>query len=59
MGLYNLPRRDRILMRRQNRQLHRALRECLPRLLKPPQPLFELSNSQEYVDGRRPPVAVS
>jgi hypothetical protein len=45
MGLYNVSRHDRMLMRQQNRRLHRALRKCLPRLLKPPQPLFELSDS--------------
>ena len=44
MGLYNVSRHDRMLMRQQNRRLHRALRKCLPRLLKPPQPLFELSD---------------
>jgi hypothetical protein len=32
MGLYNVPRRDRALMREQNRRLHRALRNRLPRL---------------------------
>ena len=45
MGLYNVSRHDRMLMRQQNRRLHRALRKCLPRLLKPPQPLFKLSDS--------------
>ena len=33
MGLYNVPRRDRALMREQNRRLHRALRNRLPRLV--------------------------
>lgn len=46
MQLYNVPRRERVVMRRQNRRLHRALKACLPRLLQPPQPLFELSNSR-------------
>jgi hypothetical protein len=46
MGLYNVPRRERALMRRQNRRLHRALKACLPQLLQPPQPLFELSGSR-------------
>ncbi len=45
MGLYNVPRRERVIMRQQNRRLHRALKACLPRLLKPPQPLFERSGS--------------
>ena len=44
MGLYNVPRRDRVLMRQQNRRLHRALRKCLPQLLRPPQSLFQLSD---------------
>ena len=35
MRLYNIPRRDRVAMREQNRCLHHALRERLPRLLKP------------------------
>ena len=43
MGLYNLPRRERVIMRRQNRRLHRALRA---RLLKPPRALVELSGSR-------------
>jgi len=30
MGLYNVPRRDRALMRRQNRRLHRALKSYFP-----------------------------
>jgi len=46
MGLYNVPRRDRVLMRQQNRRLHRALRKCLPQLLRPPQSLFQLSDSK-------------
>jgi hypothetical protein len=33
MGLYNVPRRDRALMREQNRRLHRALRNHVPRLV--------------------------
>jgi len=36
MGLDNVPRRDRALMRRHNRRLHRALRKRLPRLLERP-----------------------
>jgi len=43
MGLYNVPRRDRVIMRKQNRRLHRALKKCLPRLLRTPQSLLELS----------------
>jgi hypothetical protein len=35
MGLYNLPRRDRALMRKQNRRLHHVLRKRLPRFLEP------------------------
>jgi hypothetical protein len=46
MGLYNVPRRDRARMRQQNRRLHRAVRKFLPQLLRPPQPLFELSDSR-------------
>jgi len=45
MGLYNMPPRERIRMRQQNRRLHRALRRGMPGLLKAPQPLFELSDS--------------
>jgi hypothetical protein len=36
MGLYNLPRRERTLMRQHNRRLHRVLRKRLPRFLEPP-----------------------
>ncbi len=36
MGLYNVPRRDRALMRQHNRRLHHALRKRLPRLLETP-----------------------
>ena len=46
MGLYNVPRRERIRMRQQNRRLHRALRRSMPGLLKAPQPLFELLTSR-------------
>ena len=46
MGLYNVPRRDRAIMRRQNRRLHRALKSYLPQLLQPQQSFFELSNSR-------------
>jgi hypothetical protein len=42
MGLYNVPRRDRAIMRRQNRRLHRALKSHLPQLLRPQQSFFEL-----------------
>jgi len=35
MRLYNVPRHDRHTMRKQNRHLHAAVREHLPRLLKP------------------------
>jgi hypothetical protein len=41
MGLYKVPRRDRAVMRQQNRRLHRALRKCLPQLLRP-KSLFQL-----------------
>lgn len=44
MGLYNVPRRDRVMMRRQNRRLHRALKSYLPQLLQPQQSFFELSD---------------
>ena len=44
MGLYNVPRRDRVRMRQQNRHLHRVLRKCLPQLLRPPQSLFQISD---------------
>lgn len=33
MHVYNLPPRDRLLVRKQNRRLHDAVREHLPRLL--------------------------
>jgi hypothetical protein len=32
MGIYNLPRRERFIMRAQNRRLHQAVREHLPRI---------------------------
>ncbi len=35
MGVYNIPRRDRFTMREQNRRLHDAVREHLPRLAEP------------------------
>ena len=35
MGLYKVPRRDRFTMRKQNRRLHDAVRQHLPRLLNP------------------------
>jgi hypothetical protein len=40
MHLYNVPRRDRVALREQNRRVHHALRERLPRLLGPSQSLF-------------------
>jgi len=46
MGLYNVPRRDRAKMRRQNRRLHRALKSYLPQLLQPQQSFFELSGTR-------------
>jgi hypothetical protein len=46
MGLYKVPHRERVAVRSQNRRLHRALKASLPRLLQPPQPLFELSDSR-------------
>ena len=33
MRLYNVPRHDRLTMRKQNRHLHAAVRQHLPRLL--------------------------
>jgi hypothetical protein len=35
MHAYNLPRRQRFAMRKQNRRLHDAVRERLPQLLEP------------------------
>ncbi len=35
MQLYNVPRRDRSTVRKQSRRLHAAVRQHLPRLLKP------------------------
>ena len=35
MRIYNVPRRDRFVMRKQNRRLHNAVRQRLPRLLEP------------------------
>jgi hypothetical protein len=46
MGLYNVPRSDRVTLRRQNRRLHRALKSYLPQLLQPQQPFFELSDTR-------------
>jgi len=40
MRLYNVPRRDRFTMRKQNRRLHAAFRQHLPRLLKPSRSQF-------------------
>ncbi len=36
MHVYNVSRRDRSTMRKQNRHLHDAVRTHLPRLMKPP-----------------------
>jgi len=46
MGLYNVPRSDRAIVRRQNRRLHRALKSYLPQLLQPQQSFFELSDTR-------------
>jgi len=35
MRTYNIPRRDRFIMREQNRRLHNAVREYLHRLVEP------------------------
>jgi hypothetical protein len=35
MRVYNIPRRDRFIMREQNRRLHDAVRERVPRLTEP------------------------
>ena len=40
MRLYKVPRRDRFTMRAQNRRLHDAVRQHLPRLLKPSRSQF-------------------
>jgi hypothetical protein len=32
MGIYNVPRHERFMMRAQNQRLHRAVREHLPRI---------------------------
>jgi len=40
MRIYNIPRRDRFIMREQNRRLHDAVREHLPRLVGPSQSPF-------------------
>lgn len=40
MRLYNIPQRDRFTMRAQNRRLHDAVRQHLPRLLKPSRSQF-------------------
>jgi len=37
MRVYDVPRRERSIMRKQNRRLHGAVREHLPRLLGPSQ----------------------
>lgn len=39
MRIYNVPRRDRVLLRKQNRRLHAVVRERLPRLLRGKWPL--------------------
>jgi hypothetical protein len=40
MRLYKIPRRDRFSMRAQNRRLHDAVRQHLPRFLKPSRSQF-------------------
>lgn len=35
MAIYNVPRRDQVLVRRQNRRLHQTLRNRLPQVLEP------------------------
>jgi hypothetical protein len=35
MRIYQVPRRDRLTLRKQNRRLHAAVRQHLPRLLQP------------------------
>ncbi|GEM_PF-3463122 len=40
MRLYKVPRRERFTMRAQNRRLHDAVRQHLPRLLKPSRSQF-------------------
>jgi len=35
MSLYNIPRRERFTVRKQNRRLHGAVRKHMPRLLGP------------------------
>jgi len=35
MRVYNVPRRDQFIMREQNRRLHDAVRERVPRLAEP------------------------
>jgi hypothetical protein len=59
MGVYNIPRRDRVAMRRQNRRLHRALRECLPRLLKPSPSLLQLFDARRSFGRASASVAPS
>jgi hypothetical protein len=40
MRLYKVPRRERFTMRAQNRRLHAAVRQHLPRFLKPSRSQF-------------------
>lgn len=40
MRVYNIPRRDRFIMRKQNRRLHDAVRERVPRLAEPSRSSF-------------------
>jgi len=40
MRLYKVPQRERFTMRAQNRRLHDAVRQHLPRLLKPSRSQF-------------------
>lgn len=35
MAIYNVPQRDQVLVRRQNRRLHQTLRNRLPQVLEP------------------------
>jgi hypothetical protein len=51
MGLYNVPRRERVAVRQQNRRLHRALKAYAPRLLQLPQPWFELPDPENLRPG--------
>src|SRR5438477_6784127 len=41
MGIYSIPRRQRFMMREQNRRLHHAIREHLPRFVELAQGRFQ------------------